>query len=130
MFSSKTPRDLSHDPEPYRARDWIDAEGEHYYRMTKDRAWRVHDARYDPRPEFDHAQHNPPNPALIAFRDLAKGHGMDAAETRNLARQWLARAHYYEHQMNISARDLTKAGREHARKVLTRLARLGEMEKA
>ena len=49
MFASKTPRDLNNDPVPHAERGGTTV--------------------FAPRPEFDHAQHNEPNPVLIAFRE-------------------------------------------------------------
>ena len=44
MYASMTPRDLSHDPHPR------------------------YDPAANPRPEYDHMQHNAPNPILTWFR--------------------------------------------------------------
>ena len=68
MFASKTPRDLNHDPKPHLLVDWVDESGVHYYRSGRVdlSTWPV---VHDPRPEFDHVQHNEPNPILVAFRE-------------------------------------------------------------
>lgn len=126
MFASKTPRDLNHDPDPYVDQWGIDRNED------GDPAGYDFDVefRHDPRPEFDHVQHNEPNPILIAFRDLGEKHGMAPDEVRNLARNWVRKATYYEHHMNISGRRATNAQRNHARRVLTRLACLTEGERA
>ncbi len=62
MFASKTPRDLNHDPMPYRTPGgrWA----EQSYLGLRDLA---------PRPEFDHVQHNEPNPILVRFRKWIEG---------------------------------------------------------
>jgi hypothetical protein len=106
MFASKTPRDLNHDHRPYRLVNG---------RLPDDRfrvAWNkfyVH----DPRPEFDHAQHNEPNPILVAFRaDLE-----DDVTPRERVLWWLA----YGIDHYSTATDVQC---DHARRVLTRLADL------
>lgn len=63
MFSSKTPRDLNHDPEPWHC----PGAGEQY--RIPDGEQLECDVRV-PRPEFDHVQHNPPNPLLRDTRDF------------------------------------------------------------
>lgn len=126
LYSSKTPRDLNHDPKPWQ-QPWPGQRRsnvpEKRYGDTPADAW-----TWNPRPEFDHAQHNEPNPILIAFRGFAGKHGMAPDEVCNLAQQWVKRATYYEHRLNIRARSATKAQREHARHVLTRLAQTVEEE--
>lgn len=63
-FASKTPRDLNHDPNPYVDQWGIDRNDD------GDPAGYDFDAlfHFDPRPEFDHVQHNDPNPILTALR--------------------------------------------------------------
>lgn len=58
MFASKTPRDLSHDPEPFQQR-WPGLR-----RSSRPAS----DWPRNPRPEFDHLQHNEPNRILVAYR--------------------------------------------------------------
>jgi hypothetical protein len=62
IYSSRTPRDLNHDPEPYRYSIWRNTDG--------NSAGYDFDAvfAHDPRERFDHVQHNQPNPILIEFR--------------------------------------------------------------
>lgn len=97
MFASKTPRDLNHDPEP-----WTGPWGEDRHGPIG--GW---SSVWSPRPEFDHVQHNEPNPILVAFRSgkypagywahrLAKGDlpvAVDKASTNEIdhARRVLAR---------------------------------------
>lgn len=122
MFSSKTPRDLNRDPEPWdirgennrwryddkRARVIIDNPDVYGNRIT---------AHYDPRPEYDHPQHNPPNPILVEFRnDVALNPGVPAA---HLALIWCDRGLFA-----FEAEGATLAHAAHARAVLERLARL------
>jgi hypothetical protein len=67
MFSSKTPRDLNRDPEPWRTQ---------YGTRYPEGGWSFGERiefTHDPRPEFDHAQHNAPNPILVARRLLGPG---------------------------------------------------------
>jgi len=113
MFASKTPRDLNHDSEP-----WVTNEVEPM-RFGPELMPR-RDDRFDPRPEFDHVQHNEPNPILLDFRDS----GGNAMEWRDV----------------IESRDgdafLAQTPREfghiipghivHAIRVLNRLARIEE----
>lgn len=79
IFSSKTPRDLNRDPEP-----WTDARGEN--RHGPFGGW---SSVWAPRPEFDHAQHNEPNPILAAFRRDAEEMGRERGwDTGTTARSW------------------------------------------
>ena len=103
MFASKTPRDLNRDPEPYydidRRLRYADAPaGTDYY------------FRYEPRPEFDHVQHNEPNEILVSFRA-----GVEADPAHDWITTYL-----------VTLPDWTHGEVAHARKVLTRLARLIE----
>lgn len=70
MFASKTPRDLNADPQPILLQGY--RYGDREMRFTREEApwaqpWMEH-AIEDPRPEYDHAQHNKPNPILLEFR--------------------------------------------------------------
>lgn len=62
QFSSRTPRDLNSDPFPYRNR----FDGSRWRDPGVDTTGNT--VVFDPRPEFDHVQHNPTNPILIALR--------------------------------------------------------------
>jgi hypothetical protein len=148
MFASKTPRDLNHDPSPYLATvryeaGQIDDEGNpvgtdpfvvrfgiepRTQRPIEGIAetgdvqfdWRVvefHDA--DPRPEFDHEQHNEPNPILTLFRDA------DNSDRRGLAAMWVDDIAEWNRQGEMGI-DTTPDQVEHARRVLTRFANLKE----
>ena len=77
--------------------------------------------------EFDHVQSNEPNPILVAFREYAEEHGMDAAEQANLAGAWLQAPGYYERRL-VTARMLKPALRRHGHAVLARLANLAQTE--
>lgn len=115
MFASKTPRDLNHDPEPWVAPDGTRRVFSHVEIGIK---------RFDPRPEFDHVQHNEPNPILVDFRDYAKEHGDSAALARHWTRddqQWwdVTRS---TRLISVDEPVGTPEQEDHARKVLTRLA--------
>ncbi|WP_442575906.1 hypothetical protein ACSBPH_01775 [Microbacterium sp. F51-2R] len=123
MFSSKTPRDLNRDPEPWKV--WLETP----YAMHGHREWRgaaddwddalvraedayprfqAYSAICMPRPEYDHPQHNEPNGILVEFRSND--------DTRDPI-DWLrySEAAYFGPTAHI----------DHARRVLTRLARVG-----
>ena len=109
MFASKTPRDLNRDPEP-----WISSEG-----------WRwdsnpIGDNFWEPRPEFDHVQHNAPNPILVEFRTSG-----DAAFD-----WWHWLGSTYDRTTPPWQVAFTERHRDHARHVLSRLARLAEVSNA
>jgi len=67
---------------------------------------------FDPRPEFDHVQHNEPNPILIAFRKDARMHGLAEALAYDWPDHWMWFQDYTDEMVT------------HARRVLTRLANL------
>lgn len=116
IFSSKTPRDLNHDPEPYLLVGWMDESGVHYYRSGRAdlSTWPV---VHDPRPEFDHAQHNEPNPILVEFRnDVVLN---PTIPVRHLAMIWVDRDLFA-----FEVEGATLAHADHARRVLVRLANL------
>lgn len=105
MFASKTPRDLNHDPLPYRC----DSRTVPGHRVDSQDSPARYRAPYllDPRPEFDHVQHNPPNRLLRCARYAqADGH-LDA-----FMEGFLAEPNEEHPEVH------------HAQKVLTRLARL------
>lgn len=105
MFSSRTPRDLNHDPlpsvNPYDSSRWRD-----------DGGWS--EMRHDPRPEFDHVQHNEPNPILVALR----GAGVH--------REAYIRGFFASDPEMYSWPKWSAEHIDHARRVLTRLAHLTE----
>lgn len=111
MFASKTPRDLNRDPEP-----WTDARGENRHGPIG--GW---SSVWSPRPEFDHVQHNEPNPILLDFRDM---HGD--------AQLWLETIEGPEGDAFLAETPkefgyIDSDVIHHARRVLTRLARLAEV---
>lgn len=120
MFASKTPRDLNHDPKPY-----VGASGDRDYEQSA--PW--HAAReYDPRPEFDHVQHNEPNPILVEFRRTLTQVEVPAPW---LAGHWTQTDEMWDEMVLLdgSMDDEhigTLAQEDHARKVLSRLAALQE----
>lgn len=125
IYASKTPRNLNHDPLPY------------LYASTDYTARYAHNdpghpyassAIHDPRPEFDHVQHNEPNPILLAFRrdadEMKRERGWTVAMT---ALSWDRDAF----DPFVDMYDL--AVLDHARRVLERLASpaaIGEGEDA
>lgn len=121
MFASKTPRDLNHDPRPLstlgtgrRVRVGSEYAGE---------------TVLNPRPEYDHPQHNEPNRLLVDFRAIDAGRGEYA--------RWLLdideNPAFWELQPGHGLLWGVMVGYEaahidHARRVLTRLARFTEQE--
>ena len=101
IFSSKTPRDLNHDPEP-----WVDARGEN--RHGPFGGW---SSVWAPRPEFDHVQNNEPNPILTWFRAVIED--PKCGEFNQVVDDFLI-YHIKGHGKH----------EHHARKVLTRLANI------
>ena len=115
IYASKTPRDLNHDPRPVRIAG----------RQARSKRMLWPSDVMDPRPEFDHVQHNEPNPILVAFRAYSDKHGMDAEDRANLSGAWLQAPGYYERRL-VEGR-LRRQERDHARRVLTRLANLSQI---
>jgi len=112
MFASKTPRDLNADPEP-----WHGNQGDRYA-YPQECGREGAEVIFDPRPEYDHAQHNEPNWLLIAFREEPKEPG--ETDAQRIA-WWLG----------IAIPDATEASEgesDHAHRVLSRLAHLTEQE--
>lgn len=119
MFASKTPHDLNHDPVPF-VRTYNGTEptriSAEYAAQTEARFengfGEIVVTRHDPLPEFDHVQHNQPNPILLAVR----------AERD--------RAWTFLHSSvggNICRYpDATGEQMTHAHRVLSRLARMGD----
>ena len=114
MYASKTPRDLNHDPasmaDPFSGVRFSGADELLGY-------------EYDPRPKFDHVQHNEPNPILVAFRrdadEMKRERGWTVART---ALSWDRDAF----DPFVDMYDL--AVLDHARRVLERLASLAQIE--
>lgn len=117
MFASKTPSDLNHDPEP-----WEDPHGDN--RHGPYGGW---SSTWNPRPEFDPVQHNEPNPALLELREnLAEAGSVNAKPVisiRLMSLKWAEEEHNTGWQRFTPE---TLAHITHARKVLTRLARLSK----
>ena len=116
MFSSKTPRDLNHDPHPY-----VDQWG---FDRNDDGDSAGYD--FDPRPEFDHTQSNEPNPILVALRrqnhDWSRKYaGVYAFDAANNA-AWV-RAGMPD---DLPGSEWAEFER-HADKVITRLANLAQI---
>ena len=127
-YASKTPRDLNHDPHPWAVYVWphqprINASMRY---ATKDEAERQAFGSYVhgfyPRPEFDHVQHNEPNPILMAFRryaaEMKRERGWTVAMT---ALSWDRDAF----DPFVDMYDLATLA--HARRVLERLANLSRI---
>lgn len=117
MFASKTPRDLNHDPYPYVTyRDLTGTLGPQALWRSGNR---VDGAGYftklEPRPEFDHVQHNEPNPLLADYRlDIAHTGWRDRDP-----RDWLKEVTTRFPGVTFP---WSSAQIDHARRVLTRLA--------
>lgn len=110
MFASRTARDLNHDPKA-----WVDEQGQRHRWI----AAYVFGMKYNPRPEFDHVQHNAPNRRLIAFRREVELHRAEpeiGISMQGLARSWIER--------NDGADSVTDAEFHHSQGVLIRLANL------
>lgn len=126
IFSSKTPRDLNRDPLPY---VWNGHFPTARKRDDCRTTFRVSpDYERDPRPEFDHTQHNEPNPILsFILRDAVE---QDAAENPPIID--LADTARYVLEMGLEAGEYDEAHTpeqiDHARRVLTRLANLAKLE--
>jgi hypothetical protein len=103
IYASRTPRDLNHDPKPY-----TDESGRHAT------GYFSRDCR--PHPEFDHVQHNEPNPILVSFR--ANDQHPDAQRWADSLRQPSLSSWHNASPDHI----------EHARRVLERLAYLPKEE--
>ena len=108
MFASKTPRDLNHDPLPY-----LYASTDYTARFSHNNLGYPYasSAIYDPRPEFDHVQHNEPNPILTWFRAVIED--PKCGEFDQVVDDFLI-YHIKGHGKQ----------EHHARKVLTRLANI------
>jgi hypothetical protein len=88
IYSSKTPRDLNRDPFPFVTyRDVTGSKGpQPLWRSANKVDGAGFFAQREPRPEYDHVQHNEPNPILADYR-------MDIAHTTWRDRnplEWLA----------------------------------------
>lgn len=132
IFASKTPRDLNRDPLPYVVRDRLFDKDR--YRQAdgrlEGRDAETFEARHDPRPEYDHPQHNEPNPILVAFR----GWLLEPVDLPEAAQWWLdqmtdgTREPLSSAYAVMRATSASAAEYDHARRVLTRLAHFAEQE--
>jgi hypothetical protein len=115
IFASKTPRDLNHDPEP-----WVNAAPDFERGSEADfEEWQPrHGKVFDPRPEFDHAQQNEPNPILTTLRLNSNAPREDGWDARIAALYFLEGVGID----NVEREQATPEHVEHARRVLTRLA--------
>ena len=122
QYASKTPRDLNHDPFPYQSTqsaeiglDYRVNEASLIARPEQRQAYKL-----DPRPEFDHVQHNEPNPILLAFRrDVADVFVAEQFNVAAIARSWID-----GDALELFADMYPNEVLDHARRVLTRLANL------
>lgn len=121
IYASKTPRDLNHDPMPWAhtacGYSWCDDFGGRF--QTNNGTGN----EFSPRPEFDHAQHNEPNPVLTAFRQIDAGRG----EYADWVRDFDERPEFWTRGHNGTPSrfpQYTPAQVAHARRVLERLASL------
>lgn len=131
MFSSKTPRDLNHDPYPnvwdgHTPFNQMRADHDKFRKGAPVGVIGSMTYLHRPRPEFDHVQHNPPNRVLTAFRTREPDVTLDF---------WLFAFSAYaafggwsdwddpRHPVHALAM-ATEEEIDHARRVLTRLAHL------
>lgn len=122
MFASRTPRDLNRDPHP-----WLDPTADPRRTPFWRTSYRMTGMVYEPRPEFDHVQHNPPNPILVEVRLNCRTPEVDGWNAR------IAALYYIEEVLPDatyaqSVRRWTAEQIDHARRVLTRLANLTKGE--
>lgn len=118
MFASKTPRDLNRDPRPYRHAA-NEARVKHYIEGQEAYGW-----AYDPRPEYDHAQHNEPNPILLAFRQHRTWEWVYINEDQSYAES----VERFDGLRDESFMNVSPEQINHARRVLTRLASITRPE--
>lgn len=107
MFASKTPRDLNHDPAPWKAFDPLVG----VYRRSADK-FRA-DAEFLPQSGFDHRQHNEPNLILVEVR-----------RTGESATEWIETFEENDAFRDDLYADFDTEVITHAYKVLIRLANL------
>jgi hypothetical protein len=122
MFASKTPRDLNHDPLPhawYSPNGFFSGRSGGPYRAAvgDSPGWR---SEHAPRPEFDHVQHNAPNPILTAFRDHVAWRWVYLPEITTYAED----VETFDGLRDDSFVGTTPEQIDHACKVLQRLANL------
>jgi hypothetical protein len=119
MFASKTPHDLNSDPEPYAS----SAPDFERYEHAEDNP-RTHPVTFDPRPEYDHPQHNEPNPILLWHREATRS-GWSPVAARYILTHWKSTVGILP---ALGIATFTPDHADHARRVLTRLARFTEQE--
>jgi len=114
QFASKTPRDLNHDFLPY-INDCPDMWNRYPDEYTANYfSGGVY--RFDPRPEFDHVQHNPTNTILPIVRRYS--------QARFDMSQVAAATLVIDHWQNLLVvQEASEEERAHAFKVLARLAK-------
>ena len=131
MFASKTPRDLNHDAEP-----WLCTTAIHPGHRRTPHPRRTAEPcngtfkEFLPRPQFDHAQHNKPNPILGYVRDRVRG--VESAGVRLTEYELLLAALVGEDSESYDLADFAFcdmqaiAAQEHATRVLTLLITAAE----
>lgn len=124
MFASKTPRDLNHDPKPWDGNTSTPEnpdDNRYSLELGAELVFIGFAMKHAPRPEFDHVQHNEPNPILVEFRSESTG-----AVTVLKAERYLA---LIDEPMSADEHGIpwSRDARDHARRVLTPLARLAEV---
>ncbi len=118
MFASKTPRDLSHDPHPFVGEPGHTNTPNRYgFRETGEGAPFFDTVTYDPRPEFDHGQHNVPNPILVALRERLSF--SRRPRTTTVLEMWAMLTPGYRYYRDDAVDAATPEQIGHARRVLT-----------
>lgn len=112
QYASKTAQP-NRDPLP-----WVDREDGPGNEIRQ--AWPDGWTEYEPRPEFDHKQHNEPNPILVEFRDVAGTHFPFAEDLA----WWLKCLEDPTFDYTANGYRWTLEQVDHARRVLSRLAKL------
>ena len=131
MFASKTPRDLNHDPAPWKSRfHGAPPESDKYFHGALFPADKRADYTRDPHPGYDHVQHNKPNPILGYVRDRVRG--VESAGVRLTEYELLLAALVGEDSESYDLADFAFcdmqaiAAQEHATRVLTLLITAAE----
>lgn len=119
VFASKTPRDLNRDPHPnvWDGHSQHDQMRDDTDMFRKGAPYNYKRYTHRPRPEFDHVQHNEPNPVLTWAREVGTSTALDEATFSSgsyMVGAW------------VGDQQVTSDHVVHARRVLTRLVRMAD----